>query len=365
MDRVLVLTFALLAPAIAGCLQVPLAPCEGSDCFPLSSDTLAELLSDPESFDILALASHESKLRVSTSTVYETEDDFAEIHWSVAKDDEAGLRSIAMRLVLGTSSIDTEVIEGSERTNVRLGNVWFEGRDRMPEYKDPFFDIAQKATENPEGLWPTFGFDTTSLASLDWAITSDELALQQVATGSNGTHTIILELSGLPPRIVGIELYGNDDSAFVLTIQTGDDVVLELQTDLPRAAIGFSIGEGTTFSDGITIWAGTIPHEFTSEVDPTELSFHAFTTADGTEGEAESGDEREVASMNLGDVSGNFTDENGDWWEFSYWDYSNDGWFSAGDFYDIRTNSTADSRIAIFDSWADSWTDAAFTTNSS
>ena len=51
------------------------------------------------------------------------------------KDDEQNLRSIAMRFSLGTSSIDTEVIENAETTNIRLGNVWYEGRDAIPDYK--------------------------------------------------------------------------------------------------------------------------------------------------------------------------------------------------------------------------------------
>ena len=57
-----------------------------------------------------------------------------------------------MRFSLGTTSIDTEVIEGTETTNIRLGNVWYEGRDAIPDYKDPFYDIAQQAVEDRDGF---------------------------------------------------------------------------------------------------------------------------------------------------------------------------------------------------------------------
>jgi hypothetical protein len=33
---------------------------------------------------------------------------------------------------------------------------------------------------------------------------------------------------------------------------------------------------------------------------------------------------------------------------------------SGGDFYNIRTNSTTDVTISVFDIWADTWTDDLF-----
>ncbi len=347
--RAALLGLIVLAPALAGCLEVPLDPCEGTECFPFDSEVLNELLSDPEALDVLLLANHNSKLRVESSTTYVTETEQGEIHWSVAKDDEAGLRSIAMRFALGTTSIDTEVIEGGETTNIRLGNVWYEGRDAVPEYKDPFHDIAQQATENPEGLWPTFGFDTTAISGLDWTITHDVESLEQIATGRNATHSIVLVLKGMPPAVVGVELYGDDDSAFVLSISTGDAVTVELQPDLPRTPIEFVVGEAVDLSDGITVWGGAVPSGFTSEVDPAEIEFHA------REAGAEAADES-LASMNLGDGQVNVTDSAGDWWTFTWMDYAADGWFSAGDFYEIRTNSTVEAEISVYDLWAESWT---------
>ena len=216
--RAVLLAVLLMVSCSSGCLEVPLESCEDTGCFPFNNDLLNELLSNSDSLDVLLLASENSKLRVKSSTTYQTETQLGEIHWNVAKDDEQNLRSIAMRFSLGTTSIDTEVIEGTETTNIRLGNVWYEGRDAVPNYKDPFYEIAQQSVEDPDGFWPSFGFDTTSISELEWTITHDVQSLEQVASAQNETHSIILVLKGMPPELIGVELYGNDDSAFVLSI---------------------------------------------------------------------------------------------------------------------------------------------------
>ena len=97
--------------------------------------------------------------------------------------------------------------------------------------------------------------------------------------------------------------------------------------------------------DGSTIWAGYVPLGFTSEIYAAELTFHVIES------------ESTIAEFNLADLSSNQTNSNGDWWEFIYWDYSGDGYFSASDYYEIRTNSTLDVEIRTFDNWANSWTD--------
>ena len=341
--RAVLLAILLMISCSSGCLEVPIESCEDTDCFPFNNDLLNELLSNPESLDVLLLASENSRLRVKSSTTYQTETQLGEIHWNVAKDDEQNLRSIAMRFSLGTTSIDTEVLEGTETTNIRLGNVWYEGRDAVPDYKDPFYDIAQQAVEDPDGFWPSFGFDTTSISGLEWTITHDLESLEQVASAQNDTHSIILVLKGVPPELIGVELYGNDDSAFVLSIEKGDDVELSLKPDLSRAAIEFNVEDPVQLSDGTTIWAGYVPLGFTSEVDATELSFQVIES------------ESTIVEFNLADLTSNQTDTHGDWWDFIYWDYSGDGYFSASDYYDIRTNSTNSVSIKTYDIWADTW----------
>ena len=341
--RAVFLAILLMISCSSGCLEVPIESCEDTDCFPFNNDLLNELLSNPESLDVLLLASENSRLRVKSSTTYQTETQLGEIHWNVAKDDEQNLRSIAMRFSLGTTSIDTEVLEGTETTNIRLGNVWYEGRDEVPDYKDPFYDIVQQAVEDPDGFWPSFGFDTTLISGLEWTITHDLESLEQVASAQNDTHSIILVLKGVPPELIGVELYGNDDSAFVLSIEKGDDVELSLKPDLPRAAIEFNVEDPVQLLDGTTIWGGYVPLGFTSEVDATELSFQVIES-DST-----------IVEFNLADLTSNQTDVHGDWWDFIYWDYSGDGYFSASDYYEIRTNSTNSVSIKTYDSWADTW----------
>ena len=341
--RAVLLAILLMISCSSGCLEVPIESCEDTDCFPFNNDLLNELLSNPESLDVLLLASENSRLRVKSSTTYQTENQLGEIHWNVAKDDEQNLRSIAMRFSLGTTSIDTEVLEGTETTNIRLGNVWYEGRDAVPDYKDPFYEIAQQAVEDPDGFWPSFGFDTTSISGLEWTITHDLESLEQVASAQNDTHSIILVLKGVPPELIGVELYGNDDSAFVLSIEKGDDVELSLKPDLPRAAIEFNVEGPVQLLDGTTKWGGYVPLGFTSEVDATELSFQVIES------------ESTIVEFNLADLTSNQTDVHGDWWDFIYWDYSGDGYFSASDYYEIRTNSTNSVSIKTYDSWADTW----------
>ena len=338
----------MLSTAFTGCLNAPDEGCEEVDCFPLESDALSELLSSPGAFDVLALATIHDSLKIETTTTYENMGQFAEIHWDVSKITSSQIRSISMRMTLGTSTIENQVIEGQKMTNIRVNGDWYEGRDEVPDYADPFYEMAQLALEQPDGFWPPFAFDTSAVADLDWLISGDLTSTQQVATANNDTHTIIIELMGTPPMITGIETYSGDEETFRLKVMTGDSVSIQLQEGLPRIAIDFSISNPIQSADGITSWSGYVPSGFTSEVNPAELSFHAIST-DG-------GEETTLSEFNLADNVLNQTDGNGDWWEFIFWDYSGDGYFSASDYYEIRTNSSYTVEIRTFDIWADSWT---------
>ncbi|MDE0954761.1 MAG: hypothetical protein OR994_08790, partial [Candidatus Poseidoniales archaeon] len=168
----------LFSSSLSGCLIAPLNLCEEEDCFPLSSETLNAILALPDSFNVLKLSDDYEILRIETSSVIEIQNERVSIDWSVGKDGVKNLSSIALRYNIANAAVDTEVIEGTDITNVRIGNVWYEGRDALPEYKDPFYEIARLASENPDGLWPPFAFDTTEFADLDWQITGDLLSLQ-------------------------------------------------------------------------------------------------------------------------------------------------------------------------------------------
>ena len=340
-------TLLLLSTAISGCLSVPEEECVGIDCFPLHSDALSDILASPDSFDVVALAVTNDKLRIVTTTTYEDNGQFAEVRWDVAKDDTSQLRSIAMRMTIGTTTIDNEVIEGQSTTNIRTEGGWFEGRDEVPEYSDPFIELAQLSTQQPNGLWPPFAFDTTTVADLTWTISGDPTSTQQIASASNETHTIIVELMGSPPKITGIETYSGDENTFILTVTTGDSVSIELQEDLPRIPVGFSIDVQPIQVGDTTVWYGQIPEEMSTEIDPSQLEFHGLVTLDGSTSS--------VAMMNVGQESSNITLDDGTWWEFNWVDFPMPGYFSAGDLYQIKTNSTGEIAAAVFDSWAQRW----------
>jgi|TARA_B110000438_G_C15806736_1_gene647744 hypothetical protein len=345
--RVLLLSLILLSSSVSGCLEVPLNPCDEDECFPLSSDALNAILSISDSFNVLKLSDDYQTLRIETSSVIEIQNERVSVDWSVGKDEARNLSSIALRYNIANAAVDTEVIEGTDITNVRLGNVWYEGRDALPEYSDPFYEIARLASENPDGLWPPFAFDTTAFDDLNWQITGDLISLQQVATGTNGTHTIILELGGAPPMILGIEIYDGEGTDFSLTVDIGDSASIYLKENLPRTPFQFIPDDNFIIRDEIKTWSGIIPSGV-SEVDPLELEFHVISDVFN---ETES-----LASMNFNEVLFNMTVDDGTWWEFFWMDVDLDDYASGGDFYNIRSNSTSEVDIFVFDIWANKWT---------
>ena len=354
-------TLLLLSTAISGCLSVPAEECEGIDCFPLNPDALSDILAAPGAFDVISLAATNDKLRIVTTTTYEDNGQFAEVRWDVAKDDVSQLRSIAMRMTIGTTTIDNEAIEGKNMTNIRTNGDWYEGRDEDWQYRDPFHELAQLATQQPSGLWPPFSFDTTSIADLAWTISGDPSSTQQIASASNDTHTIIIELMGSPPRVTGIETYSGDEETFILRVSKGDLVSIQLQEGLPRTPVGFSIDPNPIQHDGITTWYGQIPMEMSTEIDPSELEFHGILTVDGEPSSvavlylAPSCSACVDYSTGNGAVR-NITLDDGTWWHLSWIDNLYAGYFSAGDLYHISTNSTGEIDAALYDSWAQQWT---------
>ena len=84
----------LLCPLPAGCLAIPEEACPDGECFPLDSAALSKLLAAPGAFDVLSYAEDFERLRVETSTVYDNQGQFAEIHWSVAKNANQHLLSL-------------------------------------------------------------------------------------------------------------------------------------------------------------------------------------------------------------------------------------------------------------------------------
>jgi hypothetical protein len=148
--------------------------------------------------------------------------------------------------------------------------------------------------------------------------------------------------------IIGIEIYDGKGSDFSLTVETGNSAAISLQENLPRTAVQFIPENNSIQYDDIRIWSSTIPNGI-SEVEPSELDFHARI---GSLNNSES-----LAQMNFADVLNNVSLDDGTWWEFYWMDVDLDGLVSGSDYYNIRTNSTVDATISVFDTWANKWTD--------
>ncbi|MEE2625469.1 MAG: hypothetical protein VYD50_04365 [Candidatus Thermoplasmatota archaeon] len=350
-NRVFLLVFVLLSPFYSGCIEVPtVRPCPDNACFPLTSDSFNELFTQEGAFDVLALASEHEQIRVRSTLIQEHQGERGEIYWDVAKDDDAGLRYVSTRYVVsGLPLIDSEVIDGKGITNIRSGSDWHQGRDASPHYVDPFFELAQRAAADPGGMWPPFGFDTSQLAGLSWTITGDAFSSQQVASASNDTHDFIIELTGLSPQIIAIEVYSGDDYEFILRVTT-EDIVIELKDSLPRAQIPFVPQPPNllgTYGD-TTILVGSIPEALAHEANLSEIEIHATVGGET------------AASMRLGDGDSNISTTDGTWWNLMWMDAGQQGLFSSLDTYYVRTNSTAEFDVRFYDLWADAWTDQPF-----
>ena len=349
-SRATLIAAIMLSSLCAGCIEVPTSarPCPENTCFPLTSGAFNELIADDGAFDVLTLASEHERLQVRSTLVQEIHGERGEMHWDVAKDELIGLRSVSTRyFVSGIPIIDTQLVDGQGVTNVRSGSGWYQGRDASPNYADPFFDLAQRAAGDPDGIWPPFYFDVSQLSGLSWTITGDALSSQQVASASNDTHDFIIELVGLSPQITAIEVYSGEDYEFTLRVSTGEQVVIELQEDLPRAHVPLIPQPPSLLGiyGDTTVLIGAIPEDFTSEAHLSEIEIHAiaggFTTA----------------SMPLDSDEINVTSQDGTWWKIEWVDAGHRDLISTLDTYYVRTNSTAEFSVRFYDLWAESWTD--------
>ena len=350
MKRAIALLFVFLTQLTSGCIEVPnVRPCPENTCFPLTSDAFNTLISGGVNFDVLDLSNESERLRVRSILIQETQNGRGEIQWDVSKDEIAELRSISTRYILGGNIIiDSEVIEGREDTNLRSNSGWFQGRDLVVNDLDPFFELAEKASMDPDGFWPPFSFDVSKLSDLSWTITGDAFSSQQVASASNGTHEIIIELRGINPQIVGIEVFSGAEYEFSLRVWMDEDVSIELRDNLPRAQVPFvpPLPSLDGYSEGHRIVGGIIPYGMTTEVPLSEIEIHALV-----------GNSSKV-SMNLESGDANITDSDGNWWQIGWLDSAPKGLFSSLDSYAIKTNSTSEFSIRFFDIWAGSWTDS-------
>lgn len=353
MRSVFSLSLVIIFSMTSGCLSVPLnESCESDGCFPLENSSFSKFLSKDDAFDIISYSQTYPQLRVEATLVSEYQTQRGEIYWNVVKDDQAQLSSVSSRLILGdTVVIDTEYVEGQQSNNYRIGNDWYEGRDEIPEYSNPFIKLAQSATENPDGFWPPFAFDTKQLTDLDWSFSADAISTQQVASASNDTHLILIETSGIPPIITGIETYSGEDK-FILRVTT-ENISLSLKNNIQRTPAPFipdSFPKDS--SNNISYWSGIISNTLSLEIKPDQLEIHGLISENNLTSS--------VSFMRFDTQNSNQTSSDGTWWEFYWIDYLGENLVSNGDLYTVRTNATGNVSIGIFDLWANSWTDQAF-----
>ncbi|MFQ3322154.1 MAG: hypothetical protein ACI9O1_001260 [Candidatus Thalassarchaeaceae archaeon] len=337
----------------SGCLTVPISDiCEDENCFDFSVESFSNLLSQENAFDIISYSQLYPQLRVEAYLVSEQQSQRGEIYWNVAKDEESGLSSISSRLVLGESIIiDNEYIEGNETNNYRVGNEWYEGRDQITGYSNPFIKLSKSAAENPDGFWPPFSFNTNDISDLDWTISVDLTSNQLVATAINQTHSIYVETRGMPPVIVAIETYSDTDN-FILKVST-ENVSISINNGLIRAPAPFILNPDSIMNDdNITYWSGIISDTLSIDINPDELEIHGLSI--------QGSNATSIISMRLDLKATNLTMGDGTWWEFNWIDYLGENLVSNGDLYTVRTNSTGNLSIAIYDLWADAWTDMVF-----
>jgi len=360
----------LLSASVSGCLQTSLRPCPENTCFPLTSEALNSILKEKGEFDALQLSSEYSKLNVRSVTRYSEDGIIGTVSWQVEKDDLNELRYISNQIIVGGIIFGGyEIWDGGEETYSSISGNYYSGRDLSPNYEDPFVELARLATENPNESWPPFRFSYSELTKLSWTITGDAFDAFQVAHASNETHEIYLEIQGISPIIVGIEIYtieiSKEQPSFSISVSHEDwnsnleafdllenyvkNKYLKEQgiSELPKNPVPFIAGPPDELftSDEITTMGGTIPNEMKHEVLLSDITLHIFQ------------DNSSVSSMNLANSQKNITSEDGSWWSIMWYDNTQSELFSALDKYEIKTNSPSIFNIRIYDNWAESWTD--------
>jgi len=324
-------------------------------CWALDEEELDELLSSPEALDILQLSSDNDRLRVSTVTeVYSSSDgQTGSISWNVAKDDTLQISSIGMAISLSGTQMDTEEVVAGNVTNIRVGSAWFEGRDANPEHVDPFHLLALQAASDPLGTYPPFGFDPSIFAGMDWTITVDETSMQQIATATDDTINVILELIGESPSLVGIQMYNLDDGgSFRLDVATGSEVHIDVKRGIDRLPTSITFPSQPYLLQDATEWTTVVPPGFVLEIEPSEIQIHGLHS---------DGDSLVTAvSANISDAPVNATDQRGHWWSLDWNDADMDQLVSSGDRITLRTDAEGTIGAGIWYIWADGWSGTAF-----
>jgi len=345
----------ILVVPFSGCMgEEETSVCQEEYCFPLSSDEFNELLLRAD-FNVLDLASDYDRLRVRSTLIQENENGRGEIHWDVAKDDQAELAHTETRYTVNGATLhDWGTIHGPGLVNLRSGSSWFQLRDESLDHRDPFWLLAENSWRNPSAHSPPFSFDVSQFHGLSWDVTGDETSSQQVATSSNDTHDILISMLGaVNPEIMSIEVSKEsmeETDHFSLVVSIGDEVELALQHNIPRIHLPFIPSQPSTWSENgnLTVMTSEVSGNFHYEANLSDIEIHSFS------------DDGSLASMGLSSGQENITLDDGTWWEFIWVDVTMEGLFSRNDIYQVRTNSTEDFQIRFYDHWGSGWTDDNF-----
>jgi hypothetical protein len=337
----------------------------------MSSDEIEVILNDPAATDLFALAAAETQFSAEIYGKELRNGEVAELTFTITKDEVNQLAETGLEIQTGMMGIDFSEISGdSQNINIRVGNQWFLARDLEPEYVDPFVELAlaevaqAEAEEGSEDesaidLVPNLDELELDLVGFDWVVTIDELSYQQVATSSNETHQVMVELAEMPPRIKSVEIFSIDgNDAMSVTLTWGEDAALEVKDTYPRTSVTFEMDEdhGSEFLDSgeeLFVWEGELNSDHNQEVPIGELELRV--------GEVETVDDEEVfhfnVSMALEDGEVNITDGNGAWWLINYSDEDENGLVSASDEWRVETNATGvwGLEVRFYDHWADSY----------
>ena len=158
---------------------------------------------------------------------------------------------------------------------------------------------------------------------------------------------------GDPPLLVGIQMFNLEDgTSFRLDIETGQDVSIELRSDVPRIPSAVTFPTNPYNLEDATEWTTVIPEGFIMEVLPSELEVHGLSENDGSLST--------TALIRLSDAPKNITDNHGSWWELDWFDSDIDGLLSSDDRLTLRTNATGTIGAGIWDLWAEDWTGTVF-----
>ncbi len=361
----------------------------------MSSDAVNELLQQGSNLDPTTMSEEMDRFGVRMSVQTLEDGESGSISIEIMKDDVAQIGSFGIGFAAGMMSMEVEMVSGTERiSNMRVMNQWFTLRDEQPEYVDPFTQMATEGEDEDEGDLmidnpmddipdPTEMFNE----AFDWTVTIDPESTQQVASASNDTHQVIVEVQGVPPRIVSIESYSNNGSETVqIDYIYGDDVQLSINPDFPRTSVTIEMDEDeeefgeftcdnnqtvpleyvnddyddcidgsdegvneSDIPDELTMFSGEVTDEHTQEVLMSEIELRI--------GEEDDEEFYYNISMMLDAGSTNVTDGDGDWWDINWTDVDGDGLVSTGDTYSVLTNSSAadDFEVRFYDHWADQY----------